>query len=191
MKKKMQIKINEKKSTSSYSMFSVPLIIIEIKNWKEKKNKIISFIEKQELSPNHKENHYTSYFSSQNCENFNLEEIFNNEFSEFCKSINVKHYHLKSFWVQKYENMNLHSIHNHGSIGYSFVCYVSFNPEKHESTTFIAPFNNFITGEIISHSPNVTEGMIIFFPSAIHHYAPINMSDNSRIILSGNMDVLM
>lgn len=170
-------------------MFSVPLILIEIKDWEEKKEKIISLIDEKKISKDHQENHYTSYFYRQDSENPELNKIFNNEFSAFCKSINVKNYSLESFWIQKYENMNEHTIHNHGATGYSFVCYVEFDPEKHKSTTFISPFNNFITGEIINHLPNVTEGTLIFFPSSIHHYAPINTSNSPRIILSGNMSV--
>ena len=55
-----------------------------------------------------------------------------------------------------------HSIHNHGQLGYSAACYVTYNPNEHTPTQFVSPFNNPITGDIIQYQPmNVEEGDLI------------------------------
>ena len=50
------------------------------------------------------------------------------------------------------------------------------------------PFLNPIDGSVQHYSPNVDEGFIIFFPSNLMHYAPVNTSCENRIIFSFNLE---
>lgn len=82
-----------------------------------------------------------------------------------------------------------HSAHNHGSTGFSSVCFIEYDKKFHKPTTFICPFQDFITGQFNFYEPDVNEGDIIFFPSNILHYAPINMSNKTRIVMSFNLKI--
>ena len=63
-----------------------------------------------------------------------------------------------------------HSVYNHGQLGYSAACYVTYNPEKHTPTQFIAPFCHPINGDILQYEPpDIEEGDLIFFPSYLLH----------------------
>lgn len=92
-------------------------------------------------------------------------------------------------WFQKYENGMNHAVHNHGPIGFSAVCFIEYNKNIHKPTTFISPFGNNITGELFRYEPDVEEGDIIFFPSNLLHYAPTNLSEYVRIIMSFNLQI--
>ena len=95
-----------------------------------------------------------------------------------------------SAWFQKQEQNMLHNIHNHGAVGFSSVCYVKFDKDVHLPTTFISPFNDFLSGSTQYYQPEVEEGDIIFFPSTVQHYSPPNSSDSDRIIFSFNLNRL-
>ena len=81
-----------------------------------------------------------------------------------------------------------HELHNHGQLGYSATCFLSFDPKVHTPTQFIAPFNNPLNGLIVKHIPeNITEGTLLFFPSMLLHYTQPNLSTKERIVLSFNL----
>jgi len=97
---------------------------------------------------------------------------------------------VSSAWFQKQEENMLHGIHNHGAVGFSSICYVKFDKDVHLPTTFISPFNDFLSGSTQYYQPEVEEGDIIFFPSTVQHYSPPNSSDSDRIIFSFNLNRL-
>jgi hypothetical protein len=90
-------------------------------------------------------------------------------------------------WSQKYYAGNLHSVHNHGACGYSCILYLKFNPKVHKATRFYAPFNHFLTGDLLSFDPQVEEGDLIMFPSTIAHESQTQDSSEERMILSFNI----
>ena len=90
-------------------------------------------------------------------------------------------------WYQKYYKGVQHSYHNHGHSGWSSVIFVEFDPELHEATQFISPFNNIWNGNLEIFQPPVKEGDMILFPSTIAHEAPPNRSDTRRTIVSYNL----
>ena len=80
-----------------------------------------------------------------------------------------------------------HLVHNHGSIGFSGILFVSFNENLHTATRFYSPFNNFIDGSVIGYRPVVKEGDLLIWPSSILHEAESNHSEEDRIIISFNL----
>lgn len=92
-----------------------------------------------------------------------------------------------AMWHQTTANGKFHGVHNHGPVGVTAVLYVQFDPSVHKATTFIAPFTNFINGEIIDFIPEVKEGDIVFFPSYLAHLQEPNFSDVPRTIISFNV----
>lgn len=179
-----------------YSMFKIPTINIVIDGWSDKKRRLMSLYEQESVervdASDDMENLYTSFYvSNEKTENFNknVYKILQEEIHFFAQELGFKECILNNSWFQKYENQDHHAIHTHGTLGFSFVCYVKYNPNYHKPTTFIAPFLSFIDGNCQHHHPDVNEGNILFFPSAIMHYAPPNKTNEPRVILSGNLKI--
>ena len=87
----------------------------------------------------------------------------------------------------EYKGLN-HELHNHGTIGWSSVLYVNYNPKVHSATKFLSPFGYGAgTGGMVQrYQPDVKEGDFIIFDSNIMHEALPNESDEKRTIISLN-----
>ena len=157
--------------------FSVPIFKYKVQNWEIKKKQLLDLF--NTLQHKVVGNVITSPIDIKT--NILLEEI-----KLFEEDIQIR-FSSSEVWFQKYErNMN-HAVHTHGPMGFSSVCFVEYDKNFHKPTTFISPFGNYITGELERYEPDVEEGDIIFFPSNLLHYAPINTSDKERIISSFNL----
>ena len=175
-------------------MFKIPLLHLSVRNWNEKKSVLMSMIDDTQMNINEGESIKTDYYSRQNTElairhNQKIEEILKEEINIFCNHFGFCYHKISMSWFQTASKGNYHGIHNHGSVGYSSVCFIDYDCENHTPTQFISPFHNFITGDFLEYSPKVKEGSIIFFPSTILHYTEPNNSDVERTILSFNIDV--
>ncbi len=183
-------------------IFTVPFYHYSIPNWSDVKQKILKEYNNADMDlidSKLERNHflYTDYyknFGSMPKYIINTLEIITPQIEKFCDDINIvikgqkiKHGKVSAAWFEKLEKDMNHPVHNHGSIGFSSVCYVEFDPSIHLSTIFLSPFSSFLTGQLMHHQPEVKEGDIVFFPSFLLHYAPTNTTDKSRLIFSFNM----
>ena len=92
--------------------------------------------------------------------------------------------------------------HDHLPGFFSGIHYVKFNPDVHSTTTFMNPLHQlymfmnsgrrmgengarYVSG---SHSPNVSEGDVIIFPSFLRHLVSPTDSDELRITLAFNIN---
>lgn len=157
--------------------FSVPIYKYKIKDWENKKKKLLNLFD----SFQHKviNNVITSPIDIKT--NILLDEI-----KLFEEDTQMKFFS-GEVWFQKYEHNMDHAVHTHGAIGFSSVCFIEYDKTVHSPTTFISPFGNHITGELERYRPDVEEGDIIIFPSNLLHYAPVNLSNKTRIIMSFNL----
>ena len=160
-------------------LFSVPIYKYKVKNWDIKKKKLLDLFNSFE----HRfvGNVITSPINIKT--DILLDEILSLE-NETGFRLNVE-----ECWFQKYENMMNHGVHTHGVFGFSSVCFIEYNKNFHKPTTFVSPFISNISGEPAIVSPDVEEGDIIFFPSNILHYVPVNSSKKERLIISFNLSV--
>ena len=159
--------------------FSIPFYKYKVKNWESKKKKLLDLFN----SFQHEVvgNVITSPIDVKT-------NILSDEIEVFEKDIQIKFFSTE-VWFQKYEtNMN-HAVHTHGPTGFSSICFIEYDSNFHKPTTFISPFGNYITGELERYEPDVEEGDIIFFPSNLLHYAPSNLSNETRIIMSFNLKI--
>lgn len=172
-------------------MFKIPLVHIELNNWEYKKQSLLN-LKKYDSVPDIKtENLITDFYQNfDNKYNYTKEVFFilENDIKSFLLKFNLPQYKITDAWFEKtYDNMS-HQVHNHGSIGYSAVCFIKFNPSVHKPTHFISPFNDFTTGSQQIFVPEkIKEGSLILFPSVIHHYTVPSCSNEERIILSFNL----
>lgn len=160
--------------------FSVPIYNYKVINWEIKKKKLLDLFNS---SP--KEivgNVIASPYDIKT--NILLDEI-----KLFEEELKVSLYSTE-VWFQRYENNMNHAVHTHGPTGFSSVCFIEYDKNYHKPTTFISPFGNYITGELERYEPDVEEGDIIFFPSNLLHYAPCNLSNKIRTIMSFNFRIV-
>jgi hypothetical protein len=159
--------------------FSIPIYKYKVQNWKIKKKKLLDLF--NNLQNKVVGNVITSPIDIKT--NILLEEI-----KVFEEDIQMK-FSSSGVWFQKYENSMNHAVHTHGPTGFSSVCFIEYDKNLHKPTTFISPFGNYITGELERYEPDVEESDIIFFPSNLLHYAPSNLSNEIRIIMSFNLQI--
>lgn len=177
-------------------MFQVPFLHLEVEDWNNKKNLIMSSF-KMNIHENDDEDEVsTDYFykvktkNNVDSDNKFISEVLGEEIDKFSNYFNFTEWEIRLTWFQKSIVGQQHIIHNHGASGYSAVCYVEYDPKFHKPTTFVSPFNNFIDGTALIYEPEqIKEGSIVFFPSSIHHYAPPNNTDVRRTILALNLKV--
>lgn len=169
-------------------LFCVPLVHLSVCDWKTKKKKIIELYKKIKLE--YKDNIITNFYNDYKILNNDFSEIFKDEITKLNDVLSINQVSIKGSWFEISNKNNSHGIHNHGPFGYSAVCFVEFDKTVHEGTRFIAPFLNFVDGNILERVVDVDEGSIIFFPSAIAHYTRPNESKKKRVILSFNLNII-
>lgn len=171
-------------------MFSLPLAVIPVENWEEKKEKFFNISKINDIHLREGEDIRTNYTQTNFGDIMNVQEIFSDEILEIEKGTNSDNLYVDGSWIEVAEKGMHHVVHNHGAIGLSAICYLKYNPEVHTPVTFISPFNNFFTGDLINCTPErIKEGLLLVFPSYIQHFTLPNKSNDLRIALSFNLKV--
>ena len=191
---------NKKSNIENQIMFYVPLCHIKIDNWKEKKQLLLELYSKIEKNVTYLEYNGQStvkndfgYQNSNNIEQMytsTVVKILEDEIIQFKDAYNFNEIGILGAWFERGNMGDYHPVHNHGALGYSSVCFINYDSKVHTPTKFQSPFLNFVDGEIIHHiPPNIKEGSLIFFPSAIAHSTIPGQTDKDRLVLSFNLDV--
>jgi hypothetical protein len=179
------------------TMFSVPLFKVKMEQWNILKELIVSiigdssyFVDYGNHQTDYSYDHQGEHSKPYNSYSVPIWNLIRPQLSKVFEDLGlpVSSDFIPSMWSQKYHKGSHHSIHHHGPKGYSCVLYVKFNPEVHQGTRFLAPFNNFVNGDILWYIPEVEEGDLIIFPSSILHESPSQPVDEERMILSFNLN---
>ena len=180
-------------------MFSVPLYKFSVPNWEEEKKLILEALPEEKVYldictdffENNTERKLPSYAdvvldilhpAIKTLQDTLIREPNGNQLTQ------GGWFGLDNMWYQtEYKGQN-HELHNHGTIGWSSVLYVNYNPKVHSATKFLSPFGYGAgTGGLVQrYQPDVKEGDFIIFDSNIMHEALPNESDEKRTIISLN-----
>jgi hypothetical protein len=199
-------------------MFAVPLVHIQIKDWKNKKSRLLQIYKNTQtnsssgssldVDTDYHYNNRTNSSYSQDIHNILCDEIaimenmllHPNDFHEVnieypidCEDEEIEFYFkLENSWFEKTEKNKRHDVHNHGPVGYSCVVFIDYDPNIHTPTRFYNPYFSSFFGTPCDYQPRhlVNEGSLICFPSPILHSTDPNISDKDRLILSWNMSVV-
>jgi uncharacterized RmlC-like cupin family protein len=101
--------------------------------------------------------------------------------NEWCNAMGYQTFGITEIWFQQYATGGKHAWHTHSN-NFTNVYYVHL-PEGSAQTEWIDPVTKHV------HTFDVREGDIITFPSWVIHRAPINTSQETKTIISWNMDV--
>jgi len=168
-------------------MFVIPLFHVEVRDWKNKKEQLKDICNRCNLRD--KDYIKTDFYDQKEIYVKDILYILNEELNIFANHFNFKNFNMRNAWFEDANKQNFHGVHNHGSHGYSAVCYIDYDYNEHTATHFISPFNSFLDGTTLYHAPNVNEGSLIFFPAVVNHYTLPNESEKERLILSFNLNV--
>ena len=171
--------------------FTVPIFQYSIPNWESSaKNNILKALTPH-LSGNTDYYNKGDWSASKQKPQYTqaILDIIDNSLMSFAEELGTPKDQLiiPEMWYEQLNKYDHHCCHNHGAIGYSACLYVHFNEKQHEATKFYGPYLGFLDGESLFFQPEVKEGDIVLFPSALNHEAPINYSDEMRIIVSFNI----
>lgn len=175
------------------TIFSVPLFRYRVANWPERKRQILAELPKSEpafLSA--AGDTYTDFFLNQKAGGLPrykdvVVQAVQPHLQEFADRY-PSDVRIDAMWFERSQRSHYHGAHNHGSLGFSAVLYVEFDPAAHRPTRFLAPFMHFYSGGLMEYSPeDVEEGTLLLFPAILIHEAPANTSDKPRTIVSFNI----
>jgi hypothetical protein len=169
-------------------LFYVPLVHIQVNDWEVKKKILHDLYDK--ILVEYNDNVWTNYHNDKEFLNKEISELLRDELINFGNLLNFQELKIEASWFEASKQNNYHNPHNHGLTGYSAVCYVDYDKNYHEATNFIAPFANFVTGDLLRDKPEIDEGSLILFPSSLIHYTNPNISKKERLILSFNLTIL-
>ena len=179
-------------------MFSTPLLHLKVESWEEKKEELLRMYEKRKADKSRfkvatgsetsldVETDYHHNHDSGETYDEDIMDIFKEELEALADTFECS-VEVCTSWFEKASTSKFHQVHNHGSQGFSAVCFIQFDPKHHTPTIFLNPnLADVETCNIIP--PGIREGSIIFFPSYVLHYTAPNQSDVDRIILSFNIN---
>jgi uncharacterized RmlC-like cupin family protein len=99
---------------------------------------------------------------------------------EWCKNMGYKTFGITEIWFQQYAKGGKHAWHTHSN-NFTNVYYVNL-PEDAQ-TEWINPLTK------DKNTFDVHEGDIVTFPSWVIHRAPVNNTEETKTIISWNMDI--
>ena len=165
--------------------FGIPVFSHTIENWSEYKDELIAMLHTEDG-----DGHQTDYFKYHQFGELppyaeKLFEVLKPALDEF-NDIYPHEFTIHNVWGQRYTRGGYHPLHNHGALGYSAIVYASLESD-HQPTSFFAPYIDFMEGDVIEYVPEVKEGDIVFFPSALMHQCKAVQSDSERVVFSFNI----
>ena len=122
-----------------------------------------------------------------------LEKEIDKHLKEYCDEIGLPHLKYKmSSWFSKFENGSYAHIHNHADTDISGVYYYKTNGDDGKFF-FESPNDHLTTSRIYKHQGIRWEyiphcGKIILFPGWLRHGVETNITDNTRISISFNIN---
>ena len=112
-------------------------------------------------------------------------DILSDELQSIVNAFKIDFY-VSDVWSVTYKENGYHPIHNHGSVGLSCILYLTL-PTDAPKTSFLQPWNNFLTDKSTYAVLDVKEGDILVVPSFVNHFTQQNKSKSEKRIISWDM----
>ena len=165
-------------------LFEYPSYKYEVDDWEFKKKGLFNRINKQKFIRTKLQTFETDRKTNKKTYLHYFQDLIRPELNKFCEEAEVS-CSMTDCWSVRYQQGDYQSTHNHGGWGFSGILYVEFNPQVHEGTVFIAPWQNPRTDTTSFASlEDIREGSLFIFPAYCLHYAPPNKVKDPRIIVS-------
>tara|TARA_B100001093_G_C26510745_1_gene877399 strand:+ start:120 stop:689 length:570 start_codon:yes stop_codon:yes gene_type:complete len=182
-----------------YFGFNLPIVQINVSNWKTKKKQLLELYNEDTLIT---DDGYPGLYIKHNYELYKDEEesskiltgkyynILQDELDLIFKCLKFKETVINYAWFECAKKDMYHGIHNHGALGFSSCLYLEYDESIHQPVILIAPYNDSIGGDMVEYHPEgITEGTLLFFPAQCPHFTQPNISDKTRLVMSANYGV--
>lgn len=185
----MNLERGNKFNSNISPLFIIPHLKLQVIDWKYKKKKLLDLMNECVLSESPLLK--TSFSNEIENQNKSIEDIFEEELNYMKESFGFNDCQIKQSWFQEQKRNMFHPTHDHfgPNMMMSSVCYIDYDSSEHTATQFISPFLDSLSYSYLYHTPEVSEGTIIFFPSNVLHQSLPNISDKSRKIVSFNLEL--
>ena len=164
-------------------LFDIPLYQYEVNNWSYKKKLLYEILNRQNFLRSREQFFDCDRDTNNNSYDDDIANIFSPQLNHFCEKEKVS-CNITDVWSVKYKKGDYQNIHNHRSIGYFGILYFQFDPQVHQSTFFMCPWQDPKNDTTYYKNVNVKEGTLLIVPSFIHHFVKPSESDKERIIIS-------
>ena len=164
-------------------LFEYPSYQYEVSDWDFKKKAILSKIKKQEFRRTELQTFETDRQTNNKSYVSWLSELLSEELTEFCQEAEVS-CRMTDAWTVRYQKGDYQTVHNHRGWGFSGILYLEFDPKVHQSTIFVAPWQDPRHDTTSLVRPSVKEGTIILSPSYTLHFLNPNTVRKHRTILA-------
>lgn len=170
------------------TLFKIPYWTIPTLNFSEKKKQLTNLFK---IHPDRKHGIQTFSTNRQN-QRHGLKDdfvkILNEELNMLSKKIG-KDIEITDVWSVSYKKGEYHSPHNHGSTGLTGILYLDLDKES-PVTTYIQPWNDYVSDTTIYYPLPVSEGTIVVVPQFIQHFSPPNKTTKLKKIISWDMKLI-
>jgi len=172
-------------------LFHVPLYKYEVNEWDRKKKALLSKLDPKVFSYYQLNDFQSDRHVQKNPYNIDIQNIFDEELSQFKYECGLEYLRVKDSWTLKYRKQGEgHCPHNHSSAGFSAILYLEFDPKVHESVKFIGPWNDPVSDTTqLASIANPREGVIYIWPSVLVHYVDAMKTNKTRMVTSWDMEV--
>ena len=164
-------------------LFDLPFYQYELNDWQFKKRGLVNRIDRNnfirsdvQFFESDREVDRRGYIKY-------LDDLISPELNKFCQEEKVS-CKMTDAWCVRYRKGDYQNIHNHRSIGYFGILYFEFDPNIHESTLFLCPWQDPKTDKTLYTGINVKEGTLLIAPAFLHHFVKPSQSKKQRIIIS-------
>jgi len=169
------------------SLFQIPIITIDVNDWKNKKNKVLKIFKSYPEEKTGIQKFYTNKKRTDITALIDFSDVFAEELNELTTFLK-KDIKITDIWTVTYKKGDYQPVHNHGSSGLTGIIYLDHQKDG-SKTTFIQPWNDIFVDETIHATPQEVEGKILLVPSFINHFSdPIDIG--KKRILSFDLKLL-
>lgn len=103
-----------------------------------------------------------------------------NQIKSFYHSMGYDSFYIDTIWFQEYQRGDFHNWHDHDGSDFSNIFFLHFNK--------LNPGTEFMVDDKVIQA-DVSEGDLIIFPGKVRHRAPVNDSDERRLVIVFNTKV--
>jgi len=170
------------------TLFNIPFWEMQTINFKKKKKDIVKLLKKYPEEKLELQDFYTNRQTDTEGLVEGFADIIKEELTILAEQVFQRNIGIIDCWSISYDKNDYHLTHNHSSTGITGILYLDL-PEESPVTTYIQPWNDFISDTTFFNEIPVSEGTMIITPSFVMHYSSPNKSKDKKRVISWDMKI--
>ena len=170
------------------TLFNIPFWEMKTINFKKKKKDIVKLLKNYPEEKKELQDFYTNRQTDRKGLVKGFADIIKEELTILSEQVFKRNIGITDCWSISYDENDFHSTHNHCSTGISGILYLDL-PKESPVTTYIQPWNDFISDTTLYSNVPVSEGTIVISPSFVMHFSSPNKTKDKKRVLSWDMRI--